>query len=68
MIDKRYQCKGYDNVAMLMALDFIRTFSACMSEWCWLSHEPKNVIAKKLYTSLGLEWKSELYEEGAKMP
>ena len=68
MIDKRYQGKGYGKEAMLQALDFIRTFPAGEAECCWLSYEPENEVAKKLYASLGFEEKPELYEDGAEMP
>ena len=47
---------------------FIRTFPAGPSDICWLSYEPENVAAKKLYASLGFEEHPEQYEEGEEMP
>ncbi len=53
MIDKKYQHKGYGKGAVGLALDFIRTFPCGKAEYCWLSYEPDNAAAKKLYASFG---------------
>lgn len=53
MIDKRYQHKGYGKKAVELALDFIRTFPCGKAECCWLSYEPENTVARKLYASFG---------------
>ena len=53
MIDKRYQGKGYGRKAMQLALDYIRTFPCGKADTCWLSYEPENEVAKKLYASFG---------------
>ena len=55
MIDKRYQNKGYGKKAMQLALDYIKTFPCGKAEYCWLSYEPENQVAKKLYESFGFE-------------
>ncbi|MBP0990160.1 MAG: GNAT family N-acetyltransferase [Oscillospiraceae bacterium] len=55
MIDKKYQHKGYGKEAMKLALEFIRTFPCGKADYCWLSYEPKNEVAKKLYASFGFE-------------
>ncbi len=68
MIDRRHQGKGYGREAMKLALDFIRTFPAGKAEYCWLSYEPDNEAAKKLYLSFGFEEQPEHYEEGEEMP
>ena len=34
-------------------MDFIRTKPCGDAEYCWLSYEPDNEIAKKLYHSFG---------------
>ncbi len=71
MIDKRYQGKGYGREAMKLALDFIRTFPAGEATYCWLSYEPKNEVARKLYLSFGFEERPEQFdpeEEGDEMP
>lgn len=53
MIDKKYQRKGYGKGAVKLALDSIRTFPCGRAEYCWLSYEPENAVAKKLYASFG---------------
>ena len=68
MIDKRYQGKGYGRQALTQALDFIRTFPCGKSDICWLSYEPENEVAKKLYASFGFKEVPEYYKEGEEMP
>ena len=53
MIDQRYQHNGYGRGAAKLALDFIRTRPCGEAEYCWLSYEPDNMAAKKLYHSFG---------------
>ena len=53
MIDKRYQGRGYGREAVKLALDFVRTFPCGKAEYCALSYEPENEVAKKLYHSFG---------------
>ena len=53
MIDKDYQGKGYGRKAVLLALDFIKTLPCGRAEYCWLSYEPENDVARKLYGSFG---------------
>ncbi len=55
MIDKKYQHKGYGKKAVELALDFIRTFPCGKAEYCWLSYEPENTVAKELYASFGFK-------------
>ena len=61
MIDKRWQGRGYGKEALKQALDFIRTFPAGPAELCWISYEPENETAKKLYASFGFEETGEMY-------
>ncbi|MCR5794644.1 MAG: GNAT family N-acetyltransferase [Solobacterium sp.] len=61
MIDKDHQKKGYGKAAMKLALDFIRTWPCGEAEYCWLSYEPQNDVARKLYRSFG-------FVEAEKMP
>ena len=61
MIDKNHQKKGYGKAAMQLALDFIRTWPCGEAEYCWLSYEPENETARKLYRSFG-------FKEEEKMP
>ena len=60
MIDERYQGKGYGKAAMKQIMDYIASEPCGSAEFCWLSYEPENVAAKKLYASFGFretgEW------------
>lgn len=53
MIDKKYQGKGYGKEAVRLALEFIRTWPCGKAEYCELSYEPENEVAKNLYHSFG---------------
>lgn len=53
MIDQRYQHSGYGKAALLLALEFVRSFPCGPAEFCWLSYEPENSVAKHLYQSAG---------------
>lgn len=53
MIDQRYQHCGFGRAAVQLALDWIRTFPCGKAEYCYLSYEPDNENAKKLYASFG---------------
>lgn len=53
MIDQNHQKKGYGKEAVRLALEFIKTFPCGEAEYCWLSYEPENEIASRLYRSLG---------------
>lgn len=53
MIDERYQNKGYGNSAMQLALDFIKTFPCGKAQYCYLSYDPENTMAKNLYSQFG---------------
>lgn len=62
MIDKKYQRKGYGRKAINLALDFIKTWPNGEAKNCYLSYEPENQIAKKLYESFG--FKETKYKDG----
>ena len=53
MIDKRFQNKGYGKEALRLALDFVKSFPCGKAEYCWLSYEPENHVARHLYHSFG---------------
>ncbi|WP_330400122.1 N-acetyltransferase [Pseudobutyrivibrio ruminis] len=36
-----------------LGLDFIKTYPCGPAEYCWLSYEPENQVAKDLYASFG---------------
>ncbi len=55
MIDRKHQKKGYGREAMKLALEYIRTFPCGKADYCWLSYEPENEVARKLYRSFGFE-------------
>ena len=61
MIDKRYQGRGYGKKAMQLALDYIRTFPCGKADTIWLSYEPENEVAKKLYASFGFIEQPQFY-------
>ena len=48
---------------MELALDFIRTFPCGKAEYCYLSYEPENEIAKKLYAQYGFTENGEMDDE-----
>ena len=50
---KNYQKKGYGKEAVRLALEFIKTFPCGKADFCWLSYEPENEIASRLYHSFG---------------
>ena len=68
MIDKRYQGNGYGREALRLAVDYIKTFPSGKSEYCWLSYEPENDVARKLYQSFGFVEAEELPEGWDEMP
>ena len=53
MIDERYQGKGYGKEAVRLALNFVRTWPCGRADYCWLSYEPGNDVARELYRSFG---------------
>ncbi|MBO4322630.1 MAG: GNAT family N-acetyltransferase [Clostridia bacterium] len=57
MIDRRYQQRGYGREALRLALELIKTKPLGEAEYCWLSYEPGNEVARKLYRSFGFEEK-----------
>ena len=60
MIDKSCQGRGYGKAAMAAALDYIRTFPSGKAECCFLSYEPENMAAQRLYHSFGFRENGEL--------
>lgn len=48
MIDENYQKKGFGREAVALGLDFIKSFPCGRSEYCWLSYEPENEVARQL--------------------
>ncbi|MCT4599205.1 MAG: GNAT family N-acetyltransferase [Vallitalea sp.] len=58
MIDKKYQKKGYGREAILKLLDFIKDKYGSVP--FYTSFEPENVVADKLYESIGFEKTGEI--------
>ena len=63
MIDSKYQGHGYGKDALNAALDYLRTMPCGEAEFCWLSYEPENVVAKALYTLAGFTENGEICGE-----
>ena len=53
MVDEKFQGKGYGKAGVKLALDFIKTWPCGKAEYCVLSYEPENEVARKLYHSFG---------------
>lgn len=60
MIDKRYQGLGYGKAAIAAALEIIRSFPCGKAEYCFLSYEPENTVAARMYHSSGFRENGEL--------
>ncbi|MBQ7737925.1 MAG: GNAT family N-acetyltransferase [Oscillospiraceae bacterium] len=53
MIDQRYQKRGYGRDALMLLLDYIRTFPDGEESLWSTSYEPENEVAAKLYRDFG---------------
>ncbi len=53
MIDADKQGRGYGRAALLLALDYIASKPCGEAVSCWLSYEPTNESARRLYRSVG---------------
>jgi diamine N-acetyltransferase len=60
MIDKAYQNRGFGKEAVSLALAFIRSMPCGKAEYCWLSYELENEVARQLYRSFGFEETGEM--------
>jgi RimJ/RimL family protein N-acetyltransferase len=68
-IDERYQKQGYGRQALGLILDFIRSAPARQAKYVWLCYGLDNVVARKLYASIGFKEVPEAYlEEDEEMP
>ena len=68
MIDKKYQGQGFGKEALRLAIEFVKTFPAGKSEGCWLSYEPENEVARKLYQKMGFVERLDLHKEDFEIP
>ncbi len=55
MIDQNFQGKGYGKEALKACLQYLKRTPMEKAEYCWLSYNPDNTIAKSLYESVGFE-------------
>jgi len=46
----------------------VRTGPCGKSDYCWLSYEPENEVARKLYLSCGFEERMDLCREDEEIP
>jgi len=53
MIGAQYQGRGYGRQTIEKTLELIKTYPFGKAERVWLSYEPENTRAKKLYESFG---------------
>ena len=60
MIDESFQQNGFGKEAVRLALEFIQSFPCGEAEYCWLSYEPDNMVASRLYGSFGFVETGEL--------
>ena len=58
MIDKKYQRKGYGNVSMIHLVKFMKEKLGNIK--FYLSVEPQNLIAQKLYENIGFKKTGEI--------
>ena len=63
MIDENFQGKGYGKAAIKLALDYIKTWPSGKEEFCVITYETENEVAKKLYASFGFEETGETVDE-----
>jgi diamine N-acetyltransferase len=54
----------------LQSTQFIRTWPSGKKKYCWLSYEPENETAKKLYASFGFVEQPQYFKDkpGEEMP
>ncbi|QIK70510.1 GNAT family N-acetyltransferase [Erysipelothrix sp. HDW6C] len=60
MIDAKCQGKGYGRAGIEAVLEFIKSAPVGEAKACWLSYEPENSVAQKLYASFGFEETGEI--------
>lgn len=63
MIDKNYQGKGYGKLALKACIAYLQSAPEGPAEYCWLSYEPANAVAKSLYESVGFQENGELLDD-----
>ena len=62
MIGEQYQKQGHGRETMGETLEYIRTFPVGPAEYCWIAYKADNIVAKRLYESLGFRENGEIIE------
>lgn len=60
MIDEKYQGQGYGKQALEASIKYLQSEPVGPAEYCWLSFEPENEVAKNLYQSFGFQENGEI--------
>ena len=60
MIDKKHQHKGYGRKTMDLAIEMMKNEIFGRAECVWLSYEPENTYARKVYLKYGFEETEEM--------
>ena len=63
MIDEKYQGQGLGRKVVEAAITYLRTDPYGKADYCWLSYEPENKLARYLYHSLGFEENGEMCDD-----
>lgn len=53
MINSRFQGQGFGTRAIEAAIEYIRTWPCGKADCCFISYDPQNTVAKKLYARMG---------------
>ena len=62
MIDKKFQHRGFGKATIDAAIQLIKTFPFGTADYVWLSYEPENEHAKKIYNKYGFVENGEMCE------
>ena len=60
MIDEKFQHKGLGKKALELCLNYLKEYPWGKAEYCWLSYEPENERARKLYHQAGFAENGEM--------
>lgn len=58
MIDAQFQGKGYGKSAVVLAINYFK--EKYNASEIFVSFEPNNIVAEKLYNSVGFQWTGEV--------
>lgn len=63
MIDHKFQGQGFGKKALDAAISYIKTQPCGQADYCWLSYEPENTLAKHLYNHYGFHENGEICDD-----